>query len=101
MNYLATGQILFDWSSQDRHRFFVQVWFFFWEEAYLFKYYPYQIIRRCLPEDEHRSVLVFYHELVRGGHFSLLLKKSCRVGPTSLLFLKTLSIFASCAKTAK
>ena len=46
-----------------------QMWFFFWDEPYLFKYCPDQIIRRCLPEDEHQSVLTFCHKLACGGHF--------------------------------
>jgi len=102
VNYLATGQILSDWLSQDRHRFFAQVRFFFWEEPYLFKYCPEQIIRRGLLEDEHRSVLTFCHELACGGHFrhTRLLKKPCRVDFTGLFFSKTLSNFVSYAKTA-
>jgi len=69
INYLATGQIPSEWMKQDRYRFFTQVRFFSWEEAYLFKYCPDQIIRRCIPEEEHRSVLTFYHKLAYGGHF--------------------------------
>ena len=46
-----------------------QIRFFFWVEPYLFKYFPDQIIRRCLLEDEHQSVLTFCHELACGGHF--------------------------------
>ena len=42
---------------------------FFGEEPYLFKYCPDQIIRRCVPEEEYRSVLTFCHELASGGHF--------------------------------
>jgi len=103
VSYLTTGQISSDWSSQDRHLFFTQVRFFILEESYIFKYCPDQIIRRCLPEDEHRSVLAFCHELACGGNFGpcKTAEKSCRVGSTGLLFSKTLSIFSSCAKTAK
>jgi len=46
-----------------------QVRFFFWDEPYLFKYCPNQIIRRCLSEDEHHSVLTFCHKLACDGHF--------------------------------
>ena len=68
-NYLATGQTPSNWSGQDKYRFMKQVRFFFWDEPYLFKYCPDQIIRRCLSEDEHHSVLTFCHELACGGHF--------------------------------
>ena len=37
----------------------------------IFKYCPDQIIRRCVPEEEHRSVLIFCHELACSGHFDL------------------------------
>jgi len=68
-NYLASGQIPSNWSGQDKHRFMSQMRFFFWDEPYLFKYCPDQIIRRCLPEEEHQSVLTFCHKLACGGHF--------------------------------
>ena len=55
--------------KQDGYRFFAQVRFFFWEEPYLFKVCPDQIIRRCVPEEEHKNVLTFCHELAYGGHF--------------------------------
>ena len=48
-NYLATGRTPSNWSGQDKHRFMIQIQFFFWDEPYLFKYCPDQIIRRCLP----------------------------------------------------
>ena len=62
-NYLATGRTPSNWSSQDKHRFMTQIRFFFWDEPYLFKYCPEQIIRRCLTEDEPQSILIFCHEL--------------------------------------
>ena len=68
-NYLATERTLTNLSNQDKHRFLTQIRFFYWDEPYLFKYCPDQIIRRCLPEDEHQSVLTFCHELACGGHF--------------------------------
>ena len=40
-----------------------------WEDPYLFKYCSDQIIRRCVPEEETRSVLAFCHEFSCGGHF--------------------------------
>ena len=67
-NYLATGRTPSDWSGQDKHRFMSQIRFFFWDEPYLFKYCP-DLIRRCLPEDEHQSVLTFCHKLACGRHF--------------------------------
>ncbi|XP_057463796.1 uncharacterized protein LOC130753621, partial [Actinidia eriantha] len=60
-NYLATGRIPLHWSSMDRKKFFRHVRYFSWEDPYLFKYCPYQIIRRCISNDEVKSVLEFCH----------------------------------------
>jgi len=68
-NHLATGQTPLNWSNQYKHHFLTQIRFFFWYKPYLFKYCPDQIIRRCLLEDEHHSVLTFCHELACSGHF--------------------------------
>ncbi|XP_052211219.1 uncharacterized protein LOC127814034, partial [Diospyros lotus] len=62
-NYLATGLIPDHWSKQDRHKFFRKVRTFFWDEPYLFKYCPDQIIRRCIPDHEQQSVINFSHTL--------------------------------------
>ena len=69
-NYLATGKIPSQWSSIDRKKFFRHVRYFSWEDPYLFKYCPDQVIRRCVPDDEVRSVIEFCHSQACGGHFS-------------------------------
>ncbi|XP_059668857.1 uncharacterized protein LOC132313936, partial [Cornus florida] len=58
------------WSKQEKDRFFSQVKHFFWEDPELFKYWPDQIIRRCVPDNETTSVLNFCHTLACGEHFS-------------------------------
>jgi len=40
VNYLATRQILVDWTKQDQCRFFAQERYFFWEEPYLLSIVP-------------------------------------------------------------
>ena len=95
VNYLATGYLPADWTKQDQCRFFAQVRYFFWEESYLFKYCPDQIIRRCIPEEEQRSVLSFCHELACGGHFGpCKTAEFYRVSFTSPLCSKTHYTFA-------
>ena len=42
---------------------------FYWDDLYLFKYCPYQIFRRCIPNNEVSSVIKFYHSKVYGGRF--------------------------------
>ena len=43
---------------------------FFYDDAYLLKYCPDQIIRRCVPNSEIFSVISFCHNEACGGHFS-------------------------------
>ncbi|XP_026450807.1 uncharacterized protein LOC113350919 [Papaver somniferum] len=52
MNYLVTGRMPYHWGKQDRSRFLVEVKHFFWDDPYLFKYCPDQIIWRCIPENK-------------------------------------------------
>ena len=49
----------------------VEVCNFFYDDPYLFKYCPNQIIRRCVPDNEIFSVISFFHNEACGGHFSL------------------------------
>ena len=69
VNYFVTNQTLSYWSKNDIYRFWSEVLYFLWEESYLFKYYSDQIIRRCIPDEEVKSVLSFCHEFACGGHF--------------------------------
>jgi hypothetical protein len=53
VNYLVTAQIPSHWTKQDRSKFLAGAKYFFWDDPYLFKYCPDQIIRRCIPENEY------------------------------------------------
>jgi hypothetical protein len=70
VNYLVTAQIPSHWTKQDRSKFLAGVKYFFWDDPYLFKYCPDQIIRRCIPENEYQKILSFCHDHACGGHFS-------------------------------
>ncbi|XP_024025045.1 uncharacterized protein LOC112092647 [Morus notabilis] len=61
VNYLVTGELPSDWNAQDKHKFLVEVQNFYWDDPYLFKYCPDQIMRQCIPDDEITNVLNFYH----------------------------------------
>ncbi|XP_062075145.1 uncharacterized protein LOC133779169 [Humulus lupulus] len=61
VNNLVTGELPSEWSSQDKRKFLVEVRNFFWDDPYLFKYCPDQIMRRCIHDDEVSSVLNFCH----------------------------------------
>ncbi|XP_068315023.1 uncharacterized protein [Pyrus communis] len=52
VNYLACGIMRNDLSFQERKKFLAMVKHYVWDEPYLFKYCPDQIIRRCVPENE-------------------------------------------------
>ena len=57
VNYLVTGSIPETWTMQDRRKFSVEVRNFYWDDSYLFKYCPDQILRRCIPDNETLSVI--------------------------------------------
>lgn len=50
VNYLASGEIPSHWSKQEGNRFFSQVKHFYWDDPYLFKHCPNQVIHRCITE---------------------------------------------------
>ena len=43
--------------------------FYVWDDPYLWKYSPDQIIRRCVHDSEFNSILTFCHTYACGGHF--------------------------------
>ncbi|KAG9442621.1 hypothetical protein H6P81_018475 [Aristolochia fimbriata] len=69
-NFLAGGWIPKDLSWQQRKKFLADVKYYFWEDPYLYKICPNQVIRRCVPETEFESILTHCHDGEAGGHFS-------------------------------
>ncbi|KAL4366455.1 hypothetical protein GQ457_05G021720 [Hibiscus cannabinus] len=43
--------------------------FFSWDEPYLFKQCADQVLRRCVPEEEHEDIMYHCHATSCGGHF--------------------------------
>jgi hypothetical protein len=70
VNFLISGQLPAHWSTQDKRKFLNEVKNFYWDDLYLFKYYPDQIFQRCIPDNEVSSVIKFCHFEACGGHFS-------------------------------
>jgi hypothetical protein len=70
VNYLITGKMPLHWGRQDKFKFLAMVRYFFWDDPYLFKYCPNQIVRRCIPEHDQSNVISFCHDHACGGHFS-------------------------------
>ncbi|XP_059630055.1 uncharacterized protein LOC132273035, partial [Cornus florida] len=63
VNYLAVGKLPTSWSKNEKNRFFANIRNYYWEDPVLYRYCLDQIVRRCIPESEIPSVLVFCHTL--------------------------------------
>ena len=70
VNYLVTGQIPPQWTSQQKRKFLVDIKKYYVDDPYLFKYCPGQLMRRCVSNDDQIGVLTFCHSEACGGHFS-------------------------------
>ncbi|CAN6585445.1 unnamed protein product [Malus baccata var. baccata] len=88
VNYLVKGVMHPDLTLQQKKKFLSDVKHYFWDDLYLFKYCPDQIIRRCIPEAEQESVLRFAHHFACGGHFGQ--KRTAEIFLQSGLFWPTL-----------
>ncbi|KAG9453537.1 hypothetical protein H6P81_006441 [Aristolochia fimbriata] len=70
VNFLAGGWIPKELSWQQRKKLIADVGYYFWEDPYLYKICPNQVVRRCVPETEFESILKHCHDGEAGGHFS-------------------------------
>ena len=59
VNYLVTGQIPLQWTSQQKRKFLVDIKKYYFDDPYLFKYCPDQLMRRCVPNEDQIRVLTF------------------------------------------
>ena len=66
-NYLTTNRIPSHWSNIDKKKFFSNVRYFSWKYPCL-SIFPDQVVRRCVPDDEVKSIVC--HSQACGGHFS-------------------------------
>ena len=69
VNYLATGVVPTDLSSQQRKRFFAEVKHYYWEDPILYKHCVDQIVRRCIPKHEMKQFLQHCHSMECYRHF--------------------------------
>ena len=69
VNYLTAKVFPPGTSSQERKRLIAISRHYHWDDPYLFKFYPDQIIRRCVPEEDHLSILQHCHQFACEGHF--------------------------------
>ena len=70
VNYLATGELPSEWNMETKKYFLSRAKHYAWDDPYLYKFCPYQIIQRCVPEDEQQDILRMCHEGACGGHFA-------------------------------
>ena len=69
MNFKVCRELNLGLSYQQRKKFFKDAKHYVWEEPLPYKPCGDVIYRRCLPEDEVRSVLHHSHASTYGGHF--------------------------------
>jgi hypothetical protein len=67
VNYITTKVFPPSMSSQERKRLMFISRLYHWDDQYLFKFCPDQIIRRCIPEEEHLSIFQHCHKFACGG----------------------------------
>ena len=70
VNFPVTGSIPEHWNGHRKDKFFHELKYYYWEEPLLFHVGYDQIIRRCVAEEEQRSILSMCHSSACGGHFA-------------------------------
>nr|GEZ92002.1 reverse transcriptase domain-containing protein [Tanacetum cinerariifolium] len=68
-NYHAGNFIIKDMTSHQKQIFFKDARHYFWDDPYLFRTYPDQIIQRCVAGQEAIDILNACHSGPTGGHY--------------------------------
>ena len=91
-NYLATGLMPPNLSSQQRKKFLHDMKSYFWDEPYLFKQGADQMIRRCVPDYEVEDILFHCHHLLLVDILvdNAQLQRYCNLVSFGLLYLRML-----------
>ncbi|CAN6562526.1 unnamed protein product [Malus baccata var. baccata] len=69
VNFLVSKQIPSTFTRHQRDKLRHDARFYVWDDPYLWKFCPDQIVRRCVHDSEFRSILSFCHTYACGGHF--------------------------------
>ena len=69
VNFKACDIIPPKFNYQQKKKFLHDAKYYFWEDPYLYKYCPDQLIRKCVPDDEIKNILKHCHSLEYGGYF--------------------------------
>nr|GEX75564.1 reverse transcriptase domain-containing protein [Tanacetum cinerariifolium] len=68
-NYHARKFIIKGMTTQQKQKNFKDVQHYFWDDPYLFRTCPYQIIHRCVAGQEAIDILKACHSETTGGHY--------------------------------
>ncbi|CAM8978452.1 unnamed protein product [Rhodiola kirilowii] len=69
VNYLVGGTFPPSFTKTQCMKLRHDARYYLWDDPYLWKIGAYQILRRCIPDNEIASVISFCHEFACGGHF--------------------------------
>ncbi|KAM2776784.1 hypothetical protein PS2_009216 [Malus domestica] len=69
VNFLVSKRIPSEFTRHQRDKLRYDARFYVWDDPYLWKFCPDQIIRRCVHDSECYSILSFCHTYACGGHF--------------------------------
>ncbi|KAL0312838.1 UNVERIFIED_CONTAM: hypothetical protein Sradi_5683100 [Sesamum radiatum] len=69
VNYLVARALPPDLSRAQIDKVKSEAKYYVWDDPYLWRFCADQVVRRCVPNDEHNSVLNFCHNFACGGHF--------------------------------
>ena len=69
VNFLVSKQIPSTYTKHQREKLRYDARFYVWDDPYLWKFCPDQIVRRCVSNSEFHSILSFCHTYACGGHF--------------------------------
>ncbi|KAM2449536.1 hypothetical protein PS1_019631 [Malus domestica] len=69
VNLLVSKRFPSEFTRHQRDKLRHDARFFVWDDPYLWKFCPDQIIRRCVHDSECHSILSFCHTYACGGHF--------------------------------
>nr|GEV95602.1 hypothetical protein [Tanacetum cinerariifolium] len=70
VNYILGKLVPQKWKSKRRKQFFSQVRNYFWDEPYVFRLCPDNVMRRCVTRDEILEILAHWHSGPTRGHYS-------------------------------
>ncbi|CAN6580908.1 unnamed protein product [Malus baccata var. baccata] len=69
VNYLVSKYVPSELLKHQCDKLKKQARFYVWDDPYLWKYCPDQVIRRCVHDSEFNAILTFCHTYACGGHF--------------------------------